>query len=69
MAEYEFVDHLPDLIQPEDYGGDPRGRLVRIRIAVTEDGLEVLGDAPRPRELERLLEDLGAEVIQQMLCG
>lgn len=69
MAEYQFVGHLPDLIRPEDYPEDPKGRMVRIRITVTGDGVEILGDAPRPRALERLLEELGAEVIQQMLCG
>lgn len=69
MAEYRFVEHLPDLIHPEDYAGDPEGRRVRIRIRSTEHGVEVLGDAMRPAELEKLLEALGAERIEQMLCG
>jgi hypothetical protein len=69
MAEYRFVHHLPDLIRPEDYVGDPDGQRVRLRIRVTDEGVEVLGDAMRPIALERLLEELGAEVIEQMLCG
>ena len=69
MTEYRFVDHLPDLIQPEDYASDPSGRRVRLRIRPTADGVEVLGDAMRPAELEKLLEELGVEVVEQMLCG
>jgi hypothetical protein len=69
MAEYRFVPHLPDLIRPEDYAGDPAGRRVRLRVRATADGVEVLGDAVRPAALERLLEELGAAVIEQMLCG
>lgn len=69
MAEYRFVDHLPDLIHPGDYAGDPEGRRIRVRIRVTDIGVEVLGDAMRPDELERLLEELGASLIDQMLCG
>jgi FtsH ternary system-associated peptide len=69
MAEYRFVPHLPDLIHPEDYADDPEGRRVRLRIRITDEGVEVLGDALRPLALERLLEELGAEIIEQMLCG
>ncbi|MEM7350907.1 MAG: radical SAM-modified peptide, FtsH ternary system-associated [Acidobacteriota bacterium] len=69
MAEYRFVDRLPDLIQPEEYSEDPKGRRVRVRIQATRDGVEVLGDAMRPVELERLLEAISPEVIEQMLCG
>jgi hypothetical protein len=69
MAQHRFVPHLPDLIQPEDYASDPAGRRVRLRISATADGIEVLGDAVRPAALEQLLEELGALVIEQMLCG
>jgi hypothetical protein len=69
MADYRFVQHLPDLIHPEDYAGDLEGRRVRVRIRATEQGVELLGDAMRPDELEKLLESLDAEVIEQMLCG
>lgn len=69
MAEHEFVESLPDLIEPQEYEGDPHGRRVRLRVRWTETGLEVLGDAVRPEELEQILEAMGAEVIEQMLCG
>ncbi|MFO1433384.1 MAG: radical SAM-modified peptide, FtsH ternary system-associated [Candidatus Competibacteraceae bacterium] len=69
MADYRFVPHLPDLIQPEDYPGDPMGRRLRFRIRATEEGVELLGDAVRPEALEKLLESLEADVIEQMLCG
>jgi len=69
MADYRFVEHLPDLIQPEEYADDPKGRRVRVRIRVTDDGVEVLGDAMRPATIEQLLETLDPATIEQMLCG
>ena len=69
MTERRYVEDLPDLIMPEDYAGDPKGRLVRLRITVTEDGVEVLGDAVRPVELEALLEGLDPQFLEQTLCG
>jgi len=69
MSEPRFVPSLPDLIEPHEYASDPGGRRVRVRIRLTPEGVEVLGDAVRPAELEKLLETLGAQVIEQMLCG
>lgn len=69
MTIYRFVEHLPDLIGPEEYAKQPSGGLVRFSITVGENGVEVLGDAIRPEVLERILEALGPEEIQQMLCG
>lgn len=69
MTNYRFVDSLPDLIHPDDYPGDPEGRLVRFELRVTPEGVEILGDAASVANLERLLEDLGADEIDQMLCG
>lgn len=69
MVDYQFVAHLPELIQPEEYPHDPQGRRIRLRICATGDGVELLGDAVRPAALERLLEELDAEVIERMLCG
>jgi hypothetical protein len=69
MAQYEFVAHLPDLIAPEDYPHDPEGRRVRFRITASVDGVEILGDAMRPKTLEAILEELNPRVIEQMLCG
>jgi hypothetical protein len=42
---------------------------VRLRIRVGEEGVEILGDAARAATLEGLLEGLGAQEIEQMLCG
>ena len=69
MTRHEFVDHLPDLIEPGEYAGDPQGRRVKIRLRVTDRGVEILGDAVRPDEIERILLDLDPETIEQMLCG
>lgn len=69
MADYRFVENLPDLIQPEEYADHPDGRLVRFRISVTGHGVEILGDAFRPEQLEAILARLGPEEIEQMLCG
>ncbi|SDG79127.1 hypothetical protein SAMN05421505_10836 [Sinosporangium album] len=66
---YRFVEHLPDLIDARHYAEQPEGRLVKLRISVTDEGVEILGDAFRPELLERLLESLGPEEIEQMLCG
>jgi hypothetical protein len=69
MSDYRFVQDLPDLIQPEEYAGNPEGRLVRLRISVAADGVEILGDAFRPEVLEEILRGLGPDEIEQMLCG
>ncbi|MDJ0837767.1 MAG: hypothetical protein QNK37_14725 [Acidobacteriota bacterium] len=69
MSKTRFVPHLPDLIQPDEYEGDPEGRLVRFQITTTEDGIVILGDAMRSIPLEKMLHRLGADSIEQMLCG
>ena len=69
MTGYKFVPYLEDLIQPCEYQEDPQGRRVRLRIASGPDGVRILGDAMCARNLEELLEYLGAETIAQMLCG
>ena len=69
MPTHRFVRHIPDLIHPEDYAADPEGRQVRIRIRITPDGIEVIGDAVRSEQLERMLEQMGAGEIEEMLCG
>lgn len=68
-AEYRFVPDLPDLIDAAEYDDHPDGRLVRLRITWDEQGVEVLGDAFRPDMLEALLERMGPDAIEQMLCG
>lgn len=69
VPRYRTVAELPDLIDATEYEAHPEGRLVRIRIEITGDGVEVLGDAFRPEVLERLLEALGPDAIEQMACG
>ena len=69
MTRYQFADHLPDLIEPEEYADDADGRRVKVRLRISERGIEILGDAVRPDELERILLALDPEVIEQMLCG
>ncbi len=69
MSNYKFVSHLPDLIHPEEYSEDPKGSRIRIRIKMTGDGIEVMGDAVKPDELDKLLKELGAKTIEKVLCG
>ncbi|TQS46765.1 radical SAM-modified peptide, FtsH ternary system-associated [Cryptosporangium phraense] len=67
--EVVFVASLPDLIDASEYDDHPDGRLVRLRLTVGADGVELLGDAFRPQELEALLRTLGGGPTEQMLCG
>ena len=68
-AAFRFVPELPDLISPEEYDENPEGRLVRVEISVTADGVRILGDAFKPIVLERMLAALAAGPIDEMLCG
>jgi hypothetical protein len=68
-ADHVFADAIPDLIEPEEYADHPRGNLVRVRIVVTDAGVEVLGDAMRPRAVEGVLRSLDEGPVEQMLCG
>jgi FtsH ternary system-associated peptide len=68
-ASFTFVPELPDLITPDEYDAHPDGRLVRLQIVVTEDGVQILGDAFRPAAVEALLAALGDGPIEEMLCG
>jgi FtsH ternary system-associated peptide len=66
---YVLVPHLDDLISADEYADHEQGRLVRLRITTGAGGVEILGDAFRPEALEALLAALGADVVEQMLCG
>jgi hypothetical protein len=66
--QLRFVAHLPDLITDEDYM-QPEVKRVRLRISVTDDGIEILGDSMYAPLLEKLLSEAGAEEIERMLCG
>lgn len=69
MATRRYVSDLPDLIDASEYEQHPEGRLVRIQLSVSDDGVTVLGDAFRPELLEAVLRQLGDGDIEQMLCG
>ena len=69
MAQRRFVAEIPDLIDATEYEAHPDGGLMRFRITVTADGVEVLGDAFRPARLEACLATVLDAPIEQMLCG
>ena len=69
VPAHVFVSDLPDLIDASEYADQPEGNLVRLRLRVTSGGVEVIGDAMRPVVLEALLAAIGADSIDQMLCG
>ncbi len=64
-----FVDHLPDLITEADYQDAPEKKKIRIRISLTSEGVEILGDTMHAPLLEQLLGQTGAQEIQKMPCG
>ena len=61
------VPLLPDLIAPEDYGRDPAGRQVQLRL--TDGGLRVLGDAARVTNVDAISGALEPEFLEIMVCG
>ncbi|MET0649055.1 MAG: radical SAM-modified peptide, FtsH ternary system-associated [Pyrinomonadaceae bacterium] len=65
---HRFVDHLPDLITVEDYR-TPEQKRVRVRITITDEGVEILGDSMYAALLEELLARTGAAEVERMLCG
>lgn len=67
--QHVFVDSLPDLVDAGEYGRYPDGSLVRLRISVSENGVEILGDGLRPELVEEVLRALGTGPVEQMLCG
>jgi hypothetical protein len=64
-----YVNHVPDLMTWDDYEVAHRRKLVRFRLRVTDEGLEIIGDSSYPHLLEELLEVLSPEAIEMMLCG
>jgi len=69
LTEHVFVEELPDLIDAAEYEDHPDGDLVRLRVTVTESGIEILGDGMRPAAVEAVLAALGLPEMDQMLCG
>lgn len=69
MSKTIFVQNLPDLLHYADYVNDPESKKMRIRIRMTDDGVDILGDAQRPDVLDDLLEGLGPDAVEKVLCG
>jgi FtsH ternary system-associated peptide len=63
-----FVSHLPDLITDADYQ-EPERKRIRVRLAITPEGIEILGDSMYAPLIEELLAKTGAKEIERMLCG
>jgi len=68
-AEHVFTESIPDLIDACEYDKYPDGTLVRVRISVSEHGVEILGDGLRPELVEEVLKAIGGGPMEQMLCG
>lgn len=72
--DHAFTESLPDLIGAHEYNQYPDGTLVRIRISITENGVELLGDGIRPELVEQVVSAISdgvgdPVVMEQMLCG
>jgi len=68
--QHVFTESLPDLIDAKEYSRYPNGTLVRIKISVTETGVEIIGDGLRPELVEQVLAAIGgSDPMEQMLCG
>ena len=64
-----YVNHIPDLMTWDDYEVSHERKLIRFRLTVTDNGLEIIGDSPYPHLLEELLAQLDPAVVEMMLCG
>lgn len=64
-----FVGHIPDLMTIEDHSDSSGSRKVRIRIACTDKGIEIIGDSANSHLLDELLLKIGAEEVEGVLCG
>lgn len=64
-----FVDHLPDLINPEDYCRENNRKKIRVQIKITDQGIEIVADSPYPFLLDKILAQLEVPEIEKMLCG
>ena len=65
----KFVPELPDLITYNDKKNENNHKRVKIKIELTDDGIEILGDSPFDHTLDDLLIQSGVKEIQQVLCG
>ena len=65
----KIVAALPDLMRPEDYLAAASVKKVRVRLTLSDDGLEILGDSLYVESLERLLRLAGNHTLERSLCG
>lgn len=68
-AKINYVGHIPDLMEWDDYEVADKKRVVRIQLRITAEGLEIIGDSPYPQAVEELLAALDPKVLEMMLCG
>jgi hypothetical protein len=68
-TQHIFTESLPDLIDASEYERYPDGTLVRLRISVSENSVEILGDGLRPELVEEVLRAITGGPVEQMLCG
>jgi hypothetical protein len=68
-VQHVFTESIPDLINADEYDRYPDGTLVRVRISVSGNGVEILGDGLRPELVEEVLKAIGGGPMEQMLCG
>lgn len=65
----KYVGSLPSLMGYDDYENAETRKLIRFRLTINEDGIELLGDSAHPVDLDMLLRILEPRMIQSMLCG
>jgi len=65
----KFVSHLPDLMTIQDYSKPCDKKKVKIRIEMTDAGIDIIGDSMYDFLLEDILSNAGAKEIERVLCG
>lgn len=65
----KIVAWLPDLMEPGDYIEAASIKKVRVRLTLSDDGVEILGDSLYVESLENLLRLMGNNPIERSLCG
>ncbi len=68
-TKIKYVEHIPDLMDWDDYEVADKKKVVRVQLRVTDEGLEIIGDSPYPHLLEDLLAGIDPKVLEMMLCG
>jgi len=65
----KYVNTLPDLMTQDDYADTMSQQKVRVRICVSEKGVEIIGDSQIQHLVDDMFEAEGAKVIEKILCG